>query len=647
MKKIIEIIEAIKMFIILLNVRTKMFIFFLGGTSVILLVSMTIIGVRTYTQARETGLQLADSKAGLVAANVQKYVYQGVNAVETMKSAVTAMKKGANPSREELASLCLEILHSNEIFLAVWPMFESGNFDGLDAKYADDEMYSATSGAISYSYYKGLNNEVLFEPGAEDDFQEDYYRTPAHNKNLTMVNPYDYNYEGNPTVYYGMSVSMPYLENGRTLGVLGIDLELGALDEFVNQNKLFDTGFASVIAGDFQMTSYPDTQYVKKPLQKLVGEEQNGYILAAVKEGRSYSYETYSTFSKKSVLRYFKPVVIMPNNPAWVVMIEVPLEEVFADARIFSNLAFLMSTLALILIAIITFFIANAITKPIIASSEFAREIAGGNLNAKLNSMKMHDEIGELVQALALMSVKLKEVVYGLKSGADAIVTSTSNLSFTAQELSEGAVDQAASVEEVSSTMEEMASNIDQNSENAKLTERITLRSRDGIHKVASKTVEAVEANRLIADKIKVVNDIAMQTNVLALNASVEAARAGEFGRGFNIVASEVRKLAEDTRMAASEIFELTQRSLELTEEAGESMNQLLPEIDEMARLIQEIAASSLEQNHGAQQVNNAINQLNKFSQQSATISEEMASNSRKMSEHASLFKKAIAYFRL
>lgn len=647
MKKIIELIEAVKMFIFMLNVRTKMFIFFLGGTSIILLVSMTIIGVRTHSQARETGLQLADSKAGLVAANVQKYVYQGVNAVQTMKSAVTAMKKGSNPSREELASLCLEILHSNESFLAVWPMFESGNFDGLDAKYADDEMYSATNGAISYSYYKGLNNEILFEPGAEDDFQEDYYRTPAHNKFLTMVNPYDYNYEGNPTIYYEMSVSMPYLENGRTLGVLGIDLELGALDDFVNQNKLFDTGFASIIAGDFQMTSYPDTQYVKKPLQKLVGDEQNGYILNAVKEGRSYSYETYSTFSKKSVLRYFKPVVIMPNNPSWVVMIEVPLEEVFADARIFSNLAFLMSTLALILIAIITFFIANAITKPIIASSEFAREIAGGNLNAKLNSMKIHDEIGELVQALALMSVKLKEVVYGLKSGADAIVTSTSNLSFTAQELSEGAVDQAASVEEVSSTMEEMASNIDQNSENAKLTERITLRSRDGIHKVASKTIEAVEANRLIADKIKVVNDIAMQTNVLALNASVEAARAGEFGRGFNIVASEVRKLAEDTRMAASEIFELTQRSLELTEEAGESMNQLLPEIDEMARLIQEIAASSLEQNHGAQQVNNAINQLNKFSQQSATISEEMASNSRKMSEHASLFEKAIAYFRL
>ncbi len=202
MKKIIEIIEAIKMFIILLNVRTKMFIFFLGGTSVILLVSMTIIGVRTYTQARETGLQLADSKAGLVAANVQKYVYQGVNAVETMKSAVTAMKKGANPSREELASLCLEILHSNEIFLAVWPMFESGNFDGLDAKYADDETECQKS-----SFLSTIISFIQFFFASRNDISKPYNRMrpvrritqkpigkPSGNKRICVCCKHEFNF---------------------------------------------------------------------------------------------------------------------------------------------------------------------------------------------------------------------------------------------------------------------------------------------------------------------------------------------------------------------------------------------------------------------------------------------------------------------
>lgn len=221
MKKIHEIIEQIKMYIFLMNVRTKMFFFFLGGTSLILFVSMTIIGIRTYNQAEDIGLELAEARATQVSLDLQKYIGQGVNAVEALKSSVTAMKNQEKPSRVELSDLCQEVLNSNKNFLAVWPMFSYNNFDESDAKYADDEMYSETQGSISYAYYKGKKGEMLFEPGAEGDFKEDYYKIPASNKYLTLVSPYDYTYEGNPTVYYEMSVSLPYVVNGKTLGVSG------------------------------------------------------------------------------------------------------------------------------------------------------------------------------------------------------------------------------------------------------------------------------------------------------------------------------------------------------------------------------------------------------------------------------------------
>jgi len=289
------------------------------------------------------------------------------------------------------------------------------------------------------------------------------------------------------------------------------------------------------------------------------------------------------------------------------------------------------------------------IRKPFDQSLNNLEELTKGNLEINTDELLVSrkDELGRLGKSISTLSKTLKEVISGVQISAAHIAEASSELSGTAQHLSQGSNEQASANEQVSASMEQMVSNINQNADNAKETEKIAQNASDGMNKLNTAALESLDSIKAISNKVTIISDIAFQTNILALNAAVEAARAGEQGKGFAVVAQEVRKLAELSKKAANEINALTKRSVEISEQTGIYMQETIPEINKTVKLVQEISIASAEQNSGSNQINNAINELNNVTQQNAANSEEMASSSEELSAQAEQLNELVSFFKL
>jgi methyl-accepting chemotaxis protein len=274
--------------------------------------------------------------------------------------------------------------------------------------------------------------------------------------------------------------------------------------------------------------------------------------------------------------------------------------------------------------------------------TEKAQLVADGDLTVTLAKRSENDE---MMEALNNMVVRLNDIVGQVMESIQNVSSGSGQLSSTAVQIAQGANEQASAAEEVSSSIEEMNSTIQQNTDNSLQTERIAVAASQGIVEVSNASSKSLEATRMIAEKIKIINAIAEKTDILAINAAIEAARAGEHGKGFAVVAAEVRKLAETSQKAAIEINTLSATSLKLTEESGSKMAMLIPDIQRTATLVQEIAAASAEQNSGSAQIAKAIDQLSQVTQQNSAAAEEMSSTSEELASQAESLQEIISYF--
>ena len=530
-------------------------------------------------------------------------------------------------------------LKNNPDFVSVWLDWELS---------AIDSTYKKRNGRVGRFCFKE-NNRIKYSYDVRDTTNEElkgsYYDIKNTGKEI-MGEPYYDDYTDELKGILMISPTVPIFKRNKFIGMVGVDLSMEKIRQFVKQIKPYEVSSAYLLSPEKMIVAHTDNKFYDKNIFEVKKEFSKEYKTAVnlIANNKPYSFQVKDNSGDLYVS--MTPIIIGKDNEVWTLVTETPLNIVTAKSNRLFLFTILIGATGIGVLAVLIYFVLTKVTNRLRATIKFAEKLSEGDLSAKIEETG-NNEIGRLAAALNLMAEKIKTIVAEISQSAGSINKSSDEISHFSNDLSNGSSTQASSVEEVMALIEEMSANIQKTTESAKETEKISTKALVGIKNGSASTHKTADSINKIAEKVSIIDEISKQTNILALNAAVEAARAGVHGKGFAVVAGEVKKLAETAQHATEEINLLTKNGVSLSDYAEKELQKIIPDIEKTAQLVYEITRASIEQNSGANQVLSAIQELNNIAQKNSSLSGRMDDKAQNLTEEAKRLKEAIKYFKL